>query len=578
MVMDTIMQAEEPLPSRAFRILSFDGGPSGLRFLKNLEHIVQQVPTFLSKVDLFAGNSNGALFALYLATKTREELSDGLTIVAELQHLQRKFLEFFRIRLSCKQLCRMTGFMAGLRPLLDTDELESFLRQEEILGSRTMDDLLHKVVIVSFRLFGFPRNKENPIRRPWGPHIYTNLLPDSSHPHYDERFDKLYFGSTDPEFRHKTLVEFVLRSGSLPIFTPIYSGFIDGAVFANNPQVVAIAQTLSARNWINEMYNKDEEGNFLAKGWIRGPENILVFSLGGDDSRFSTASVEKDLRKAHKASTRNNKNKLEWGWFSWIFRPTSPLLLLKLLLTADGRGTDIQSKNLLQAVSSFRLATQSQQGALGDFYRLFLFDSSDLEKDAKKRLARWTKATPDVVSFFAEVLRVSGLVNLPETKQPALKLANEDETHVLGPLHRLLMQALEQLGVPSEEAHKTSEQYIRAQNKLSALAAWIVDEAQAPELPVVDKVRLAIKNAGPSAEGLARFIASFANVLLKNNVSPKYFNHSYLVTMLWIELVWSTPDERLEVMQPLLHLLADPYYFLPLVDVLREYEDFNSEI
>jgi patatin-like phospholipase/acyl hydrolase len=55
-------------PKSKFRILSLDGGGiRGILTIMLLQRIQQEVPDFLSKVDLIAGTSTGGIVALLLA-------------------------------------------------------------------------------------------------------------------------------------------------------------------------------------------------------------------------------------------------------------------------------------------------------------------------------------------------------------------------------------------------------------------------------------------------------------------------------------------------------------------------------
>ncbi|MEY3013719.1 MAG: hypothetical protein RIT45_2454, partial [Pseudomonadota bacterium] len=52
-----------------YRILSFDGGPSTVDYLRQLRVIEHNRPGFLDRVDFFAGTSDGAWSALFLASR-----------------------------------------------------------------------------------------------------------------------------------------------------------------------------------------------------------------------------------------------------------------------------------------------------------------------------------------------------------------------------------------------------------------------------------------------------------------------------------------------------------------------------
>jgi len=194
----------------AYPILSMDGG--GIRGIMTaiiLQRLEKQYPGFLSKIQLFAGTSTGGLLALGLAC--------GMS-PAEMRVLYQEFgdivftdsaLDDFR------DLGRLVGADYSLGPLK--------LVLTKQFGDRYLDSIPKKVLISSFNL-----DNEDPIqnKRSWKAKFFHN-----------------YPGS-DSDGDQK-IVDVALRTANAPTYFPIYQGYVDGGVVANNPSVCALAQALN---------------------------------------------------------------------------------------------------------------------------------------------------------------------------------------------------------------------------------------------------------------------------------------------------------------------------------------------
>jgi len=193
-----------------YRILSLDGGGMrGLLASRLLERIEEQRPGTLGRVDLFAGTSTGAILALALAsgfgpdTMSRVFLERGAEV----------FAETIWDLTDVDRLVRADYTHEGLRRVL-----------EDTFGSRTLGDLERKVVVAAFDLDSGSVTREGV--RSWKPKFFHN---------FEEP------GSTD---RDQLVVDVAMRSSSAPTYFPIYQGYVDGGVVANNPSMCALAQAL----------------------------------------------------------------------------------------------------------------------------------------------------------------------------------------------------------------------------------------------------------------------------------------------------------------------------------------------
>lgn len=195
-----------------FRILSLDGG--GIRGLLTavlLQRLEEKEPGFLSKVDMVAGTSTGGILALALAF--------GLT-PAQCQTLYSTHGgEIFADSIWDNLLD-----LGGLRGAQYSNKnLQQVLAQ--FFGDKKLGDLQKRVLISSFHL----DNKAYDPRafRTWKAKFFHNFPEAGSD--VNER-----------------IVDVALRTSAAPTYFPVYQGFVDGGVVANNPSVCAFAQALDS--------------------------------------------------------------------------------------------------------------------------------------------------------------------------------------------------------------------------------------------------------------------------------------------------------------------------------------------
>ena len=252
-------------------VLALDGGGiRGVVSARILERIVAKIPDFVSKVDLFGGTSAGAINGVVLAQgKTPTDL------VALYKNQGPNLLKPNPLSLGRTIEAGYTteGRLDGLRPTI---------------GDGTLATLNKNVVIVSFEL-----DSENPLApnatppRRWKPKVFHNYPgPESD-------------GNT-------TAIDAVMRSSAAPTYFPIYQGFVDGAVVANNPSMCAVAQAISPSTGKQQL------------------SDIYLVSIGtGTKPQFLTET---------------NSN---WGIAEWNFK------LLDILLEGSSGIADYQCAQLL---------------------------------------------------------------------------------------------------------------------------------------------------------------------------------------------------------------------------------------
>jgi len=200
-----------------YRILSLDGGGvRGAFAARLLERLEAAHPGFIARADLIAGTSAGGLLALGLAkglppARCRALIEDNAPNI-----FPRDFpysLGLFRT---------IKRFFAAL---YGNDDLRDALYNE--FGDLKLKDLRPRVLITTFDLDGDLPDRP----RTWKPKFFHN-------------FEETPRGG--PPDREQTLLDVALRTTAAPTFFPIYQGFVDGGVVANNPSMCALAQALHA--------------------------------------------------------------------------------------------------------------------------------------------------------------------------------------------------------------------------------------------------------------------------------------------------------------------------------------------
>jgi patatin-like phospholipase/acyl hydrolase len=190
-----------------YRILTFDGG--GIRGVYTavlLQRLAAQVPGFLDRAQLLAGTSTGGILALGLAS--------GMTADELVKLYQNNGKQIF-----ARSIFREIGDLGDLiGAKYDNANLEKILTQ--VFGNRTLDDLLPRHVLISSFDLDTPSKP-----RTWNPKFFHNFAGDDS-----DGAEKV--------------VNVALRTSAAPTYFPVFQGYVDGGVVANNPSMAALAQAL----------------------------------------------------------------------------------------------------------------------------------------------------------------------------------------------------------------------------------------------------------------------------------------------------------------------------------------------
>jgi len=238
-----------------FRILSLDGG--GVRGVLSaviLSRIVEAVPSFLDNVDLIAGTSTGGLISLMLAA--------GYT-PRECQAIY----EYGCPLIFAKDPWRVYNPLKAKFSAKGREDLcRTYLGED-----RTLRDLQKHVVVTAFKLDG----KVGPMgtfisnNGGWRPSVFSNI------PKMD--------GVIEPEL-DMYCWDAALRTSAAPTYFPAHRGYVDGAMFANNPSMLAVTKACAHFPRVS-------------------PDNMVVLSLGAGNFPISIDTANQDM---------------DWGIKDWV--------------------------------------------------------------------------------------------------------------------------------------------------------------------------------------------------------------------------------------------------------------------
>jgi patatin-like phospholipase/acyl hydrolase len=205
---------------RKYRILCIDGG--GIRGIIPcilLRRLSQEVgaENLLSRVDLFAGTSTGAIIAA------------GLAAGEPVDQLERLYKYRGRVIFRRSLGQRITNPFGFCRARYDSSALQRELHA--VLGSKKLGDLSRRLLITAFDLDATKvEPTEGKEERSWRPKVFHNF--------------EVLGGSDDRDIE---IARAVACSCAGPTYFPAIDGYIDGGVFANSPTVCALAQCLDRR-------------------------------------------------------------------------------------------------------------------------------------------------------------------------------------------------------------------------------------------------------------------------------------------------------------------------------------------
>ena len=216
---DNMIQIEKDVTSaflrdRIFHILCLDGGGvRGILTVNILLRIIKEDPKFLDKTDALFGTSVGGILALLLASGYDAEECE----------------EIFRFAMP--HIFRHDPY----RKMNPFNSKYSDRSKEELMryyfGDLKMGDLKKFCTVIAFRLDGRRSETHSFFNTDgWRPAILSNMPVGKS--------DVL----PDSDLR---VWEAAMRTSAAPTFFPVYQGYTDGGVVANNPSIIALSKVMA---------------------------------------------------------------------------------------------------------------------------------------------------------------------------------------------------------------------------------------------------------------------------------------------------------------------------------------------
>lgn len=379
-----------------YRCISFDGGPNTLTYLRVLYELEKRVPGFVDRTHCFAGTSDGAFAAAFLAshvTIDRAVLSACIAMIEDVLSEAIAPNRFHGLQRGLMGIAARTGWVdprtirdatdaplraassannvarlaSGLTTFADHDRIATIYKKHFTNAQqRKLSDLPRDLVVVSYAVHAPVSADDTSDRRVQKPKVFQNIDRD------DDDCDL-------------SVLDVVLRSSALPLFLPIHERHIDGAIFANNPAMCAIAAAIANRS--------DPEQN---RFWYL--KDLLLLSMGADDGSFGSKVVADELE----AGLEHH-----WGWAKWLghglFRGLEDLMLiLDVVLNSDAAGVNYQARQLLGR-RYLRIAPPGKTRTVDKFLGVLFGRVDELKQLAIDTAAAWaaeadhidTPATPD---------------------------------------------------------------------------------------------------------------------------------------------------------------------------------------
>ena len=283
---------------RPFRMLCLDGGGvRGILTVSLLMRIMKHNPRFLDNTDALFGTSVGGILSLLLAMGYHPE---------EVDHIFRFAMPHIFYHDPYRKLNPFTSKYSD-KP---KEELMKYF-----FGTVTMGELKKLCTVVSFRLDG-RRSTTNSFfnREGWRPAILSNIpkgrsvvKPDADLPVW----------------------EAAMMTSAAPTYFPVFKGYTDGGLVANNPSILAFSKIMAHFPLVHS-------------------RNAVLFSLGAGHYPRHTDVFSNDDGGSGKQAFRIGKSgrkrlerRVDWGIKQWV------PFLLDIILDGDSITTEMVMHYLL---------------------------------------------------------------------------------------------------------------------------------------------------------------------------------------------------------------------------------------
>lgn len=287
---------------RPIRMLCMDGGGvRGILTVNLLIRIMKHNPKFLANTDALFGTSIGGILCLLLAMGYDPEEAD---------HIFRFCMPHIFHHDPYRKLNPFTSKYSD-KP---KEEL-----MKHFFGNVRMGELKKLCTVVSFRLDG-RRSETNSFfnREGWRPAILSNMPMGQSKVRPD----------TD-----LPVWEAAMMTSAAPTYFPVFKGYTDGGLVANNPSILALSKVMAHFPEVNT-----RNAVLFSLGAGHYPRHTEVFSK--DDE--GAGSRKKNFRMG-RSGNRRLQTRVDWGIKQWI------PFLLDILLDGDSITTGMVMHHLLSS-------------------------------------------------------------------------------------------------------------------------------------------------------------------------------------------------------------------------------------
>jgi patatin-like phospholipase/acyl hydrolase len=363
------------------RILAMDGGgPLSIIALMLLKRMLAKEPKLLRYVDVFSGNSAGAVNALLLASRDMH-YAQAVAVIDQL-------IDFWAnhfVTLTANNLVQNLAALTGSGPLGQTKALENYLYDYFFQDTMLAD--IKKVAITTFQLdnanqaINIPGGPMGSPGRSWMPRVLHNFT--YTHPEL----------LRSPRVEHRvaayspdaTVLDAALASTAPPIMFPTYKGHLDGGMFANNPALCALSQVVHFK--LNNLEETDSTDVL---------RNSTILSLGAGQNPMW---VETD------------QDFTQWGYQQWVLDLKHPLLVIQALYEANMLAIDFQCINLLGAERYIRINPPLEQPVT---------HNTDYSITVEVAFQSAKSVTDAELDIYLGRLKASGWFDAPAVHEPGL--------------------------------------------------------------------------------------------------------------------------------------------------------------
>lgn len=284
-----------------YRILSIDGGPAAPLQIRMLRKIEEAYPGFVASTHQFAGTSDGALLALFIASRLPADNEAAKRISLDILDDAIAFSNA-TIRALQPTATTMLRFLSGTGALVDAAALHRIL--EQAFGDMKLTEIERDCLITSFNV--------------------DDMSADVV----------IKLGDFCPLDR--TLVDALLATSALPMYMPLHpidgQRYVDGVIHANDSSFDAMwATTIGVRMKAVSMRNNPGEKAFkgfpaleaaLSRTFLPTFEErcagFRMLSLGLQQGNRKVYVSETLVKRMFGDRFKDYDKKADWGWFQWI--------------------------------------------------------------------------------------------------------------------------------------------------------------------------------------------------------------------------------------------------------------------